>query len=117
MAASREGSGTIQLSTSATSTGASTWHQLRGSLGHFALQVVYSTGSTAVTVQLQGALTTGTTAPTTIISYTQATASGTIVQSTGTQVFSYIRSNVSTLSTSTGSTTTAITGIHAAATP
>lgn len=112
----REGTGSIQLSSGATSTGPSTWHAIRGSYAQWALQVRYTTGSTAITVLLQGALSTASTSPTTLATFTQASNSGTIVQSTLTPtVVTYIRSSVTALSTSTGAgADSAITSILAA---
>lgn len=71
--------------TGATGTGAGSWHDLQGAYTKFSMQCVKKTaGTTAYTVLLQGTLTTASTTPKQLISYTLASDTVTVKFSTGT---------------------------------
>lgn len=98
------GTGTLTLSTGKTSTGAGSWIDLNGSYTKFALQCLkHTSGTTAFTVVLQGCLTTGTTNPKQLISYTRTADNSSVKFSTGTiPPCSKIRFNVSVLGGTSG---------------
>jgi hypothetical protein len=99
------GMGRLDLSTSKTSTGATPWLDLNGSYTKFAMQVIrLTTGTTAFTVVLQGTLSTATTNPRQLISYTRATDNSIVKFSTaaGIPPCSKVRAVVSVLGGTSG---------------
>ncbi len=94
------GTGLIPFSSAGvTTTGAGSWKALGAAYTKFAMQCVKKTaGTTAYTVLLQGTLTSASTTPRTLISYTLASDTVTVKFSTGTiPPVTSIRYNVTVL--------------------
>jgi hypothetical protein len=99
------GAGIFTLSTGRATTGAGSWIDLKGAYSHFGLQCIrLTTGTTAFTVQLQGTLTTATTNPRVLISYTRAADNSSLKASTAASLppVNKIRFNVTVLGGTSG---------------
>lgn len=113
------GTATLLLSSGTTSTGATAWQDLQACFTKFSLQCLKtSTGTTAFTVVLQGTLTTATTNPKQLISYTLATDNSSVKFSTasGLPPCSLIRANVTGIAGTSGANGFGV-KIYAAALP
>ena len=92
------GTGTLVLSSGRATTGATPWIDLQASFQKFGMQCVFAAGTTSYTVLLQGTLTTASTTPKQLISYTKAADSVSVKFSTGTiPPVSKIRASVSVI--------------------
>lgn len=113
------GTGLIPFSSAGvTSTATGTWRDLTRAYTKFAMQCVKKTaGTTAYTVLLQGTLTTASTSPKTLISYTLSGDGATVKFSTGTiPPVTKIRYNVTVLGGTSAPTGFGV-KIYAAAVP
>ena len=101
------GLGAVGINTTGkTSTGATPWLDLGASFTKFGLQCLpKTTGTTAYTVVLQGTLSTASTSPRSLISYTKAADGVTVKFSTGSATLppvAKIRANVTVLAGTSG---------------
>jgi hypothetical protein len=91
------------LSTGRTTTGAGSWMPLGAAYRSWALQCIRTTtGTTAFTVVLQGTLSTATTNPRTIVSYTRSGDNSSVKVTTGVVPVGLVRYSVTALGGTSG---------------